>query len=423
MMGWVHVGTLILVNRALAKRFGQVAAVWFPLLCASQYAFVHAMTRTVPSAFALALCNIGLSLWLAADKRRDARISRALGWMLAASTVFQWQMAVVLYAVWNVELLRGRIGFFGSLRGMIGLAAAWTVVAIAVDSYMWQVSWMWSEFWACIYAIAVQGVRQQFPATWDAWWQRWVDVWHVAPVAWAIALLGVMWSRHARSYGAAAVAYLVCATAMSTQAIPTALPVLPLANALAAITIASLAQSKKTIATLVNTVAKVAVWISILTVPLYAYTQAFRYPGAHALERLHALLPSDQLVRVHVDHYAVSTGALHFGVWNSSWDYDVTDEYDLPSQYADYTHVITTDPDFHEDWFYIAHVENGLDKWRFRPLAMQWSLLKQWMQGKLPLDAAKGEWIRLLPVDVVLAPKVYLLERKDPEGEEEVPAE
>ncbi|KAJ2682254.1 hypothetical protein H4R19_007170, partial [Coemansia spiralis] len=228
----------------------------------------------------------------------------------------------------------------GTTAAALGAAAALT---LAVDSYYWRTSWMWPElqvFWF----NAVQGRSAE---------------WGVAPLhhylthsiprlllgALPLACVGVLADPRAARLAGAYAAAIAVFSANPHKEWRFILPAVPVLNACAAVGAARLRQSRG-VGRLAAHLVVVLAGLSLLAAALMTYVSSLNYPGGSALALLHSI-ETQPGVRVHIDAYAAMTGVSRFGQLRHDWVYSKTEGLLEPDQYANFTHLLTSQPKRH----------------------------------------------------------------------------
>ncbi|KAJ2012093.1 hypothetical protein GGI06_004279 [Coemansia sp. S85] len=87
-------------------------------------------------------------------------------------------------------------------------------------------------------------------------------------------------------------------------------------------------------------------------------------------------------VKVHIDSLAAMTGVARFGQVRDDWVYDKTEDL-LPSQFGNYTHLITSQPELHNSSdFSVIHVQFGYAGLRVAPPKL---VVRSLLSGQLPV--------------------------------------
>ncbi|KAJ2586890.1 hypothetical protein EV177_009689 [Coemansia sp. RSA 1804] len=127
------------------------------------------------------------------------------------------------------------------------------------------------------------------------------------------------------------------------------LPAVPVLNICAAAGVSRLCQARGVLRRVVRPVAAAICLISLASAILMMHISSLNYPGGHALALLHRIEHPAAAVRVHIDTYAAMTGITRFGELRQDWIYDKTEMLLHPSEFSNYTHLLTSTPKLHKD--------------------------------------------------------------------------
>ncbi|KAF8895998.1 alpha-1,6-mannosyltransferase subunit [Infundibulicybe gibba] len=152
---------LVLIRRAVSRRFGRPTSLYFTLLTCSQFHLPFWMGRTLPNTFALFPVNVATALLLnqAPNSHYPSKrkLHTAISLLTLATVVFRAELLLLLAPLVLQSLVQGRT----SLRNLfiVGLFSGTVSVALTtfVDSYFWNApSALWPEF-SGIYFNVYQG--------------------------------------------------------------------------------------------------------------------------------------------------------------------------------------------------------------------------------------------------------------------------
>ncbi|CAG8810433.1 19371_t:CDS:1 [Racocetra persica] len=104
------------------------------------------------------------------------------------------------------------------------------------------------------------------------------------------------------------------------------------------------------------------------------------------------------------------TGASRFGQLRHDWMYYKNESHSLPIDYTVYTHLLTSIPQFHGDYFEIIDVIYGYEKILLKNPSI---VVQNWLSlfQNFDLNHTKEFLESLLPVQIVIDPKVWIMKR------------
>ncbi|KZV62383.1 glycosyltransferase family 22 protein [Peniophora sp. CONT] len=151
---------LMLIRRAVQRRFGRLASLFFALLTLSQFHVLFWMGRTLPNMFALFPVNI--AIYLLFDREKNAirpapwRVHSAFSLLTFAGVVLRAEIAALLIPLALQSLLSGHVSFIKLVRTGVLAALVSIGITVFVDSYFWKTYPLWPEF-AGIYFNVYEG--------------------------------------------------------------------------------------------------------------------------------------------------------------------------------------------------------------------------------------------------------------------------
>ncbi|CAG8523714.1 2292_t:CDS:2, partial [Cetraspora pellucida] len=155
--------------------------------------------------------------------------------------------------------------------------------------------------------------------------------------------------------------------------------------------------------------ALVVIGFSISTVMVIV--SSHNYPGGVALQKIHVIQKDYAQARVHLDVYTAMTGASRFGQLRHDWMYYKNESHSLPTDYAVYTHLLTSTPQSHGDYFEIIDIVYGYETIRLKNPSI---IVQNWLNlfQNFDLNHMKEFFESLLPVQIVIEPKVWIMKRQ-----------
>ncbi|KAJ1944328.1 dolichyl-P-Man:Man(7)GlcNAc(2)-PP-dolichol alpha-1,6-mannosyltransferase [Linderina macrospora] len=358
-LGWAVAWANSRLRKSIRRRFGGTAAAWYGIFCVCQFHMTFWTSRMLGNTIALVPMLLAQAYWI--DGRRFTTMT-----VLLAFTAIVLRFDTVVFAAGMVLSSIRDLSWYAVKRTVLA-AAGFAALTVAVDSYYWQTAWMWPE----LHVFAFNVVEQR-SSEWGVSPAHYY-VTHFLPRlllgALPFAVSGVVLSAEAAKL---AIPYMAAVAVFSANPhkewrfIIYAVPVL---NLCAALGIAKLVKYRR-IRILVRLAAGGMAAASFAVVVLMTYISSLNYPGGHALSALHNMETSPNVhVHVHIDTYSAMTGVTRYGQLRSDWIYDKTEDL-IPSQFANFTHLLTSEPDLHKDQFRVSMAVSGYAGVRLQPKAV-----------------------------------------------------
>ncbi|KAJ2492047.1 alpha-1,6- mannosyltransferase [Coemansia sp. RSA 2050] len=380
-LGWLVAWANSRLRHAVSMAFGSTAARWYAVFGICQFHYTFWTSRLLGNTLALVPMLLAQTLWLrsmapSSSSTEQQRCYR----QMAAILTFTCVVLRFDTAVFAVAMLAA--GVSNVTRRAIALSfAAFSLsvlLVLAVDSYYWCQCWMWPEFQVFRFN-AVDGRSSEWGVSPPHhYFMRFLP--KLLLGALPLACIGALADKRATRLAAPYIAAICIFSANPHKEWRFIFPAVPVFNACAA---AGMAHLRRT--------APSSRWVTLVGVSLAAGSLAFavlatlisslNYPGGQALAMLHTM-ESAPGVKVHIDSFAAMTGVTRFGQVRDDWLYDKSEDLQ-PSQFGNYTHLITSQPEVHNSSdFSVIGVQFGYVGLRVAPpkLAAQ-SLLS----GQLPI--------------------------------------
>lgn len=106
------------------------------------------------------------------------------------------------------------------------------------------------------------------------------------------------------------------------------------------------------------------------------------------------------------------TGASRFGQIRNDWVYSKNESHLSPSDYIDYTYLLTSTPQDHESYFKVIYTVDGYERLK---LKMPKVLVHNWLEFVgivfLRYDKNAVLWKSWLPVHIITEPKIWIMRR------------
>ncbi|CAG8450335.1 3620_t:CDS:2 [Gigaspora rosea] len=334
----------------IAKYFGYRVSIAFGILSACQFHTIFWASRTLPNMFAFPLVIFSYSYWISAinSSESNPKLLSMIYYMTFTAVIFRFEVGVLLAIIVLLELWIGTLKFFDTLRVGIISGVISLGVSCFIDTYFWQTRLMWPEGYV-FYFNAILGKSVE---------------WGVLP------------------FNAYFTTFLPRLLLMS----------LPLC-------IFSVFSDLRT--------------RRFLT-PILAFIGGFSFLG-HKEWRFIIYVSKyvnafNHLARIHLDVYTAMTGASRFGQLRNDWMYYKNESHSLPIDYTGYTHLLTSTPHFHEAYFEIIDTVYGYEKILLKNPSI---IIQNWLNSfqNFDLNHMKEFLESLLPVQIIIEPKVWIMKR------------
>ncbi|KAG0313268.1 dolichyl-P-Man:Man(7)GlcNAc(2)-PP-dolichol alpha-1,6-mannosyltransferase [Linnemannia gamsii] len=376
------------MSRGIRHQFGRTVSILFMVVSASQFHWLFYAGRTLPNTFALSIVNVAYSFWMKASpssqqtvtrRATERSLLRMVDCLVFATVLFRSEVLILMGPIILLELAMTRIEFWTTVLEGIKAGVASLALAIAIDSWFWQ-KWMWAEG-AVFWFNAVEGKSVAWGVS--PWYTYFLVLLpKIAGLALPLALAGTVVEQRLRRYLLPAGVFVTLYSFLGHKEWRFVIYVVPLLNLGAAITIAWILK-RKTIAYKLLTVALLgAVGLNFISSVAQSAISSLNYPGGQALQRLHELdlHRFAAAATVHIDGAAAETGCSRFGEIGSSatlptfsydadhnppfllhqpWTYSKDESHRHRRDYLHYTHLLTSQPEFHKDDFVILEQING----------------------------------------------------------------
>ncbi|KAF9988165.1 dolichyl-P-Man:Man(7)GlcNAc(2)-PP-dolichol alpha-1,6-mannosyltransferase [Modicella reniformis] len=364
------------------------------LVSSVQFHWLFYAGRTLPNTFALTIVNVAYSYWMQASspgssqsitrRETERQLLRMIDCLVVATVVFRSEILLLLGPIVLLELSMVRIHLVQVILEGLKAGLASLAIALAVDSWFWQQPWMWAEgyvFWF----NAVKGNS-------IAWG---VSPWHtyfstllpkLSGIALPLALVAVATEQRFRSLKRKSKAYRLLAVILFA--------------ALGLTFFVSIARS---------------------------LISSYNYPGGQALQRLHELeLNNFSAAMVHIDGAAAETGCSRFGevasassltASSSPWTYSKDESHENHKDYLQYTHLLTSQPEFHKHDFVILEQIDGFAGVEYVPLGQvketcpAFCAIGKCKKGELSWEGLKALWNDCSPIQIKTEGKIWIMKR------------
>ncbi|KAK9693799.1 alpha-1,6- mannosyltransferase, variant 2 [Basidiobolus ranarum] len=351
--------------------------------------------------FAYYFVLIAYSYWLRDDHSSQMKMIK---WFTTGLVIFRFELVLLLGPILLLELYRGRIGFWETLRqgvisGLVGLVAS-----LIVDSYFWNQIGMYPEGYVFWFNAILGKSTDWGVSPFHTYFTNFLPklLLSAAP----LALYGSLVDRRTLHYLLPIVTFIFGFSFLGHKEWRFIVYSVPIFNFAAAVGLVRLyrAATKSKISKLLFSIVALSLLMSFLISTSMLLVSSQNYPGGVGLLRVHEIESSQNNVYLHIDTYSATTGASRFGELNENWRYSKNESHHLPQDYARYTHLLTEAPAFHAMEFEILEPVNAFDKIEITPL-------KKAIKKFQTITNLSGIQ-EIIPFQVKFAPKVWIMKKK-----------
>ncbi|KAI4184867.1 MAG: hypothetical protein LQ348_004473, partial [Seirophora lacunosa] len=325
-LGLWNAACLLYYRNGVAQAFGRNPANWFVLFQASGFHLMYYASRTLPNFFAFGLVTIAFGKLLPALQSSPAsqatRRKTFLTLLTTTGVIFRSELALLLLPHTLQFLLRRELSLSQAISsGLLGLFIGISLT-VPIDSLLWQRFPLWPELSAFSYNILHSQSSNWGTSPWHFYLTSALPRLLFNPLTYLLCI-PLSFTQPALRHAAAnlVVPNLAFVLLYSFQPhkewrfIIYIIPPLLTAAALGANWI--WARRAKTFTNRLLALALIAsVLASFAASTLMLALSRLNYPGAHALNRLHALAPAHHapgaMVHVHMDTLSCMTGITRF---------------------------------------------------------------------------------------------------------------
>ncbi|KAF0447952.1 glycosyltransferase family 22 protein [Gigaspora margarita] len=366
---------------SIAKNFGYRVSIAFGILSACQFHTIFWASRTLPNMFAFPLVIFSYSYWISVinSSESNPKLLSMICYMTFTAVIFRFEVGVLLAIIVLFELWIGTLKFFDTLRvgiisGVISLG-----VSCFIDTYFWQTRLMWPEGYV-FYFNAILGKSVEWGVLpFNAYFTTFLP--RLLLMSLPLCIFSVFTDR-TRRFLTPILAFIGGFSFLGHKEWRFIIYVVPIFNLCAAIG-----------------------WITIKQ----KYSR-YNYPGGVALQKIHIIQRDNTQARIHLDVYTAMTGASRFGQLRNDWMYYKNESHSLPIDYTGYTHLLTSTPHFHGAYFEIIDTVYGYEKILLKNPSI---IIQNWLNSfqKFDLNHMKEFLESLLPVKIIIEPKVWIMKR------------
>ncbi|KAK3846785.1 MAG: Alg9-like mannosyltransferase family-domain-containing protein [Linnemannia gamsii] len=433
------------MSRGIRHQFGRTVSLLFMVVSASQFHWLFYAGRTLPNTFALSIVNVAYSFWMKASpssyqavtrRATERSLLRMIDCLVFATVLFRSEVLILMGPIVLLELAMTRIDFWRTVQEGIKAGVVSVAIAVAIDSWFWQ-TWMWAEG-AVFWFNAVEGKSVAWGVS--PWYTYFLVLLpKITGLALPLALAGTIVEQRLRRYLLPAGVFVAIYSFLGHKEWRFVIYVVPLLNLGAAITLAWVLK-RKTIAYKLLALALLgAVGLNFISSVAQSVISSLNYPGGQALQRLHELdLHRFAAATVHIDGAAAETGCSRFGEIGSSatlptfsydathnppfllhkpWTYSKDESHTHRRDYLGYTHLLTSQPVFHEHDFHVLEQVNGYAGIQRLPLSQIKDncprAVKEFVStvSTSPKESVAAVWAACSPLQVKTEGRIWIMRR------------
>ncbi|KAK3818556.1 MAG: Alg9-like mannosyltransferase family-domain-containing protein [Benniella sp.] len=423
------------LSRGIRHQFGTTISLLFMMVSSVQFHWLFYAGRTLPNTFALAIVNVAFSCWMRASspkssqsrRETERQLLRMIDFLVFATVLFRSEIVLLLGPIVLLELTMVRLQLVPVIREGLKAGVASLAIALAVDSWFWQTPWMWAEGYVFFFN-AVQGKSV-------AWG---VSPWHtyfttllpkISGLALPLALGAVVIEPRFRRYMLPAGVFVGAYSFLGHKEWRFVIYVVPLLNLGAALTLSWISKRKTLVYRVLGWTLFAGLGLNMLASLAQSWISSYNYPGGQALLRLHELeLGQFVAATVHIDGAAAETGCSRFGelasasspnLHSTPWTYSKDESHTHRRDYLNYTHLLTSKPEFHKDDFIILETIDGYARMKRVPLGQIREMCSQAFHavGKdvssslFSRQGLSALWESCSPVQIVTEGKIWIMRR------------
>ncbi|KAJ3417137.1 dolichyl-P-Man:Man(7)GlcNAc(2)-PP-dolichol alpha-1,6-mannosyltransferase [Chytridiales sp. JEL 0842] len=363
-----------------------------------------------------------------------------------AALVFRLELVALIGPIILSELVHKKIQLKPTIIVGLIFAALSIGLTLTIDSFFWSSPYFWPELEVFKFNILEGRSKEYGVSPFHAYFTSLLP--RIAPFAYPMALYAATFEKRVRRILLPAFIFVTCMSFIGHKEWRFIVYVVPLLNIAAGITIThfsypeTLDTSKEKPRTKKDPKApkpptpKTPLWRTfvflclVLTVLASASISVVslsisrhNYPGGRAMKVLHIIAQPttkvDGFPKVHIDSFTAMNGVSLFleSGRRDGWVYSKNETHTSPKDFLDagYTHLLSATPKFHgeKEWKVVGHVK-GYSRIEMDPRGLlNWVVDTAMQVVKGDLSFKKNDLLIGLPLpfDVVLEPKIYLLQK------------
>ncbi|KAL8714774.1 MAG: hypothetical protein Q9220_001287 [cf. Caloplaca sp. 1 TL-2023] len=333
-LGFWNAFCLLYYRNAVKDVCGRSTANWFVLFQASSFHIMYYASRTLPNFLAFGLVTIALAQLLPRTSPKSSQptsnVQKFLAITTATGIIFRSELALLLIPHTLIILLSRRLPPLAIIKSGLTGAFIGLSLTIPIDSFFWQRFPLWPELTGFIYNILHSNSSNWGISPWHFYFSSALPRLLFNPLTYGLCIpLAALQPATRNLTLTLLLPYLIFIALYSFQPhkewrfIVYVLPPLLTAAALGANWIWN-RRSKTIVYRFLSLVLVASVLASFVASTAMLAVSSLNYPGADAMNRLHALVPADSvashelgteaatIVKVHMDTFSCMTGITRF---------------------------------------------------------------------------------------------------------------
>ncbi|GBC07104.1 hypothetical protein RclHR1_07250006 [Rhizophagus clarus] len=414
-LGLFNVYTLSRLRSSIEISFGRRISNAFGILSACQFHTIFWASRTLPNMFAFPLIILAFSYWISAitSSESNKKLSSMIRYMTFTMIIFRFEVALLLVPITMLELWLGNLKLLDSL--MAGMfTSLWSLgLSLSVDSYFWQ-EWMWPEGHVYYFNIVLGKSGEWGILPFHAYFTSFLP--RLLLISLPLSVFSAFVDKRTHRFLLLMLFFVTGFSFLGHKEWRFIVYVVPIFNMCAAIGWIWVERKRsKFIFILINWIIILLLITSFLVSMSMVLVSSKNYPGGVALQKLHNIQNDYKNAKVHLDVYTAMTGASRFGQIRNDWVYSKNESHSSPSDYIDYTHLLTRTPQNHESFFKVIDTVDGYERLK---LKMPKEFIYNWLEFIRVVFFHYDENVNLwnlltswLPAHIITGPKIWIMRR------------
>ncbi|PKY45966.1 Dol-P-Man:Man(7)GlcNAc(2)-PP-Dol alpha-1,6-mannosyltransferase [Rhizophagus irregularis] len=412
-LGLFNIYSLSRLRSSIEMSFGRRISKAFGILSACQFHTIFWASRTLPNMFAFTLIILAFSYWISAITSSDSnkKLLSMIRYMTFTIIIFRFEVALLLVPITVLELWLGNLKLLDALKTGI-FTSLWSLgLSLSVDSYFWQERWMWPEGYVYYFNIVLGKSSEWGVLPFHAYFTSFLP--RLLLISLPLSVFSAFVDKRTLKFLLLMLFFVTGFSFLGHKEWRFIVYVVPIFNMCAAIGwIWVERKGSKFVFILINWIIILLLIMSFLASISMTLVSSENYPGGVALQKLHQIQNDFNNAKVHLDAYTAMTGASRFGQIRNDWVYSKNESHLSPSDYIDYTHLLTSTPQDHESYFKVIYTVDGYERLK---LKMPKVLIHNWLEFVrivfLRYDKNADLWKSWLPVHIITEPKIWIMRR------------